>query len=208
LIGISIAAPVGPIGVLCIRRTLIDGRWLGFISGLGAASADAVYGMLAAFGFTAITSLLLDNSVFLRLFGGAFLLYLGVRTFWYAKRDAPDLDLTKPDTPTPNDKRTWLSAYSTTFVLTITNPMTILAFVAIFAGLGSSSDAENSRSLMTSLVMVLGIFVGSAGWWLSLSMGVSLLRRRLNRAWLVGINRFSGGLIVVFALGILLSTSS
>lgn len=184
---------MGPIGVLVIRRTLVDGRWRGLVSGLGAASADAVYGFIAAFGLTAVSSLLMDNVNGLRLFGGLFLLYLGLRTLLTPPaQNAADTGTTRGGT---------LGAYLSTFVLTITNPMTILAFVGIFAGLGADSLGTQNRAAVA--VMVGGVFLGSALWWLLLAGGVSLLRERVTERWLLWINRLSGGIIVLFALRIL-----
>lgn len=189
LIGISIAAPVGPIGVLCIRRTLSDGKLMGFLSGLGAATADMVYGAIAAFGLTVVTELLLENTFWLRTIGGCFLLYLGVKTF-----------LEKPtDHFAQVDQSGYLGAYLSTFFLTLTNPMTILSFAAIFAGtmfIGTS----NSPS-----IMVVGVFMGSASWWLALSLGVGLMRGRLTAHHMVWINRISGAIITIFGIVALIS---
>ncbi len=125
LIGFSIAAPVGPIGVLCIRRTLASGRTIGLLSGLGAATADALYGSLAAFGLTAISGFLVRQQGLLRLLGGAFLCYLGLRAILTRPANAASL----------NSPASHVNAYSSTFFLTLTNPLTILSFAAIFAGL-------------------------------------------------------------------------
>src|SRR3989304_1757190 len=123
IIGISIAAPVGPIGVLCIRRTLSHGKLAGFLSGLGAASADMLYGAIAAFGLTVIINLLVENAFWLQIIGGGFLLYLGIKTF-----------LEKPAEHAAQAKQDgYFSMFLSTFFLTITNPITILSFAAIFA---------------------------------------------------------------------------
>lgn len=189
IIGISIAAPVGPIGVLCIRRTLANGRAAGFVSGMGAASADMVYGAIAAFGLTVVTNLLVDNASWLRIAGGLFLLYLGIKTF-----------LEKPsDKPAQAAQGSLLSMYISTFFLTITNPMTILAFAAIFAG------TMMGRTTGSPLIMVAGIFAGSAAWWLGLSFGVGILRDRLTQTHMAWINRISGAVIIAFGLYALLS---
>jgi threonine/homoserine/homoserine lactone efflux protein len=189
IIGISIAAPVGPIGVLCIRRTLANGRLAGFVSGLGAATADMVYGAIAAFGLTAVTGLLVENAFWLRIVGGLFLLYLGVKTF-----------LENPaDKPAQASQGGLLSVYTSTFFLTITNPMTILSFAAIFAGtmLGKTTGSP--------LVMVAGVFAGSAFWWLGLSFGVGILRDRLTQTHMAWINRISGAIIIAFGIYALFS---
>lgn len=186
LIGFSIAAPVGPIGVLCIRRTLAEGRLAGFLSGMGAASADMFYGAVAAFGLTAVQDLLLGQSDWLRLVGGIFLLYLGVRTF-----------LAKPaERAAQNSRGGLLGAYISTFFLTITNPLTILSFLAIFAGLRL---AETNSNYASATFMVLGVFLGSAAWWLTLSTGVSLLREKFTPALLTWVNRLAG--VIIFAFG-------
>lgn len=187
ILGLSIAAPVGPIGVLCIRRTLAEGRASGFVSGLGAATADAVYGCVAAFGLTWISNVLISQAVWLRLIGGAFLCYLGVRTF-----------LARAAEEGVSEMGTGLAgAYASTFLLTLTNPMTIIPFAAILAGLGVGSTAGGYRA---AAELVLGVFVGSALWWLALSGGVSLARGRISTRGLRWLNRISGAVIAVFGV--------
>lgn len=192
VIGVSVAAPVGPIGVLCIRRTLAEGRRIGLVSGLGAATADALYGLLAAFGLTVITDVLVAQADLLRLVGGLFLLYLGVRTLL-----APPAD---DAAQTRQVRGGLLGAYGSTFALTLTNPMTILAFLGIFAGLG----AGVAQGYGAALVMVAGVFAGSALWWGVLSGGVSLLSGQFDARWMRWVNRASGIIILLFALDILL----
>lgn len=185
MIGFSIAAPVGPIGVLCIQRTLAQGRATGFVSGLGAATADAFYGCIAGFGVTFISSFLVSQQTWLRLVGGMFLLYLGVRTF-----------LSKPaEGPARARGGSLAGAYASTLLLTLTNPMTILSFAAIFAGLGLVSAAGNYLSAVT---LVLGVFCGSASWWLLLSTVVSIFRSRINPGAFQWVNRISGIVIAGF----------
>lgn len=185
IIGISIAAPVGPIGVLCIRRTLSDGKLTGFLSGMGAASADMVYGAIAAYGLTVITNLLVENALWLRLIGGCFLLYLGIKTF---------LEKPADHAAQTNQKSGYFGAYISTFFLTITNPMTIISFAGIFAG--TMSIGSTSSPLM----LVAGVFAGSAAWWLALSFGVGLMRERLTAGHMAWINRISGIIIITFGL--------
>ncbi len=187
LIGMAIAAPVGPIGVLCIRRTLAEGRPVGFVSGLGAASADAVYGSVAAFGLTAVSGALIASQFWLRLVGGLFLLVLGLRTF-----RAP-----VADRPAAAGGRGLLGAYASTFALTLTNPMTILSFAAVFAGLGIAGARGD---YLQAAGLVAGVFLGSATWWLALSQGVGLLRNRLGANAFRWINRLSG--VVIFVFGV------
>jgi threonine/homoserine/homoserine lactone efflux protein len=195
IIGFSIAAPVGPIGVLCIRRTLVNGRLAGLLSGLGAATADAVYGVIAGFGLTVIAGFLLRQQTWLSLGGGLFLCVLGLKTI-----------LKKPEERLISiEGRPGLGgAYASTFLLTLTNPATILAFMAIFAGLGVANSSRNHAS---AALVVLGVFIGSALWWLILSGSVSLLRSRLTPSRLRWANRLSGLVITTFGLFILLSVA-
>jgi threonine/homoserine/homoserine lactone efflux protein len=191
-IGFSIAAPVGPIGVLCIRRTLAAGRASGLISGLGAATADAVYGCIAGFGLTFISSFLVSQRVWLSLIGAVFLCYLGLKTL-----------LAQPAEQAASARGDDLvAAYFSTFVLTLTNPMTIISFAAIFAGLGLASA---SGSYVSAGVLVLGVFVGSALWWLLLSGGVGIFRSRLDHHGLQWVNRISGAIIILFGVVAFLS---
>lgn len=191
-IGFSIAAPVGPIGVLCIRRTLADGRAAGLVSGLGAATADAIYGCVAGFGLTFISSALISQQVWLRIIGGAFLCYLSLKTL-----------LSRPaEEAAPAGANSLIGAYASTFFLTLTNPMTILSFAAIFAGLGGASGNYASAG-----ILVLGVFIGSALWWLTLSTGVSLFRTKFTPHGLRWVNRVSGLVIAAFGLLALLSVT-
>lgn len=186
ILGFSIAAPVGPIGVLCIRRTLTHGRWHGLVSGLGAATADCFYGCIAAFGLTIISNFLLDYAAWIRIVGGVFLIYLGIITL-----------RSRPSTHAAEAKEgTGLTgAYASTLVLTLTNPMTILSFTAIFAGLGLIGSSQSSAGLL-----VLGVFIGSAAWWLLLSGMVGLMRHRFTPRWLQWVNWLSGTVILLFGL--------
>ena len=187
IIGFSIAAPVGPIGVLCIRRTLADGRTSGFLSGLGAATADALYGCVAGFGLTVISGFLVDQRFWIQLIGGIFLLTLGIKTL-----------RTVPAERAAAASGTGLAAsYTSTLLLTLTNPMTILSFAGIFAALGV---ADTGGDFSAAALLVLGVFVGSAAWWLLLSGGVGLLREKLSSGVLRWTNRLSGAILLAFGL--------
>lgn len=190
LIGFSIAAPVGPIGALCIRRSIAEGRLSGFISGLGAASADALYGLIAALGLTWLSGFLVDQQMWIRLLGGLFLCYLAVATF--RSRTSSSTESQR----SPNS----LAAFVSTFFLTLTNPLTILSFTAIFAGLGLSTIAGD---YLSGGVMVAGVFLGSTLWWMLLSGAAGLLGPRLGTDGLVWVNRLSGLVIGVFGLAAL-----
>lgn len=187
LIGLSIAAPVGPIAVLCINRTLAGGFIVGTVSGLGAAVADAIYGCIAGFGLVAISNFLQSQQMVIRIFGGAFLLYLGVKTF-----------LAPPQSQSTTDRaRTIWQDFSSTLFFTLTNPATILSFVAIYAGLGIVEDNANYKE---ALMIVAGVFLGSLAWWLILCSSISSMRHKLSQSVLVWINRLSGMILSGFGL--------
>jgi len=187
LMGLAVAAPVGPIGLLCIQRTLQDGRIQGLVTGLGAATADAFYGFVAAFGLTFISSFFLKQQQWIALLGGLYLCFLGLRI----------LRSTPPDVAVKSEHGGLLQAYSSTFLLTLTNPVTILSFVAIFAGMGL---AQSGDGYLEATLLVLGVFCGSAAWWLLLSGGVSLIRGRFNARAMVWVNRLSGAIIITFGV--------
>jgi threonine/homoserine/homoserine lactone efflux protein len=197
-IGLAIAAPVGPIGLLCIRRSLAQGRLAGFVTGLGAAAADGVYGAIGAFGITAISVLLVDQQRWLALAGGLFLVWLGIA----GMRRAPASEAAAP----PRNARDLAGYFLSTFALTLTNPATILSFAAVFAGLGLGSGAEpgtngmSADSIGAALSTISGVFLGSAAWWLFLSGAVGWLRTRLGPGLLVWINRLSGMILIGFGL--------
>ncbi len=196
LIGLSVAAAVGPMSVLCIQRTIRQGFFSGLVSGLGIATADGLYSCIAAFGLTAVVTFLVDQRGWIRVIGGLFLLYLGCKTF-----------LTKPAERAAVAAKTtnFVGVYASTFLLTLTNPLTILSFAAIFAGIGVG--AGRNSPLMAFLV-VCGVFLGSALWWCLLTGSISLLRARFTPHWLLWINRISGCIIALFGLLALLSFMS
>jgi|SRR6185295_1982430 len=188
-IGFAIAAPVGPIGILCIQRSLHDGFKIGLMTGIGAALADGTYGLIAGFGLTAVSSMLVVHQFWIRIIGGLFLLYLGVKIFFTPPRER----LSNGN----SDRSPW-HACATTYFLTATNPMTILSFVAIFAGLGLGSTSINYTD---AVLLVIGITVGSAIWWLLLSGGVAyILHKRISLSFMRVINWVSGGIILIFSL--------
>lgn len=159
---------------------------------MGAATADIVYGIIAAFGLTAIQSLLISLTTPLRLFGGVFLVYLGYKTLTSRPADYAA-------TTTNTHSGLW-GAYLSVTALTLTNPMTILSFVGIFAGVGAG---QLSGDIGSAFLMVIGVGVGSALWWLTLTGGVGLLRSRFTPRWMLWVNRLSGIVILIFALRVL-----
>lgn len=191
LVGFVIALPAGPVGVLCIRRTLLNGRLAGFVSGLGAATADSIFGVIAASGLTVVSDVLLSYQDWLRVGGAAFLFYIGARAF-----------LSDPlaRSREVHDPETLLADYASTFVLTITNPVTILAFLAIFAGIGF---AGGEATLGRGAILVLGVWLGSLVWWAGLSLGAGLLRMTFQRRHLDWVNRGSGGILLLSGVGLL-----
>ncbi|UCH60288.1 MAG: LysE family transporter [Anaerolineales bacterium] len=187
VLGFSIAAPVGPIGVLCIRISISEGRLKGFVSGMGAASADAVYGLIASLGLTASAQFLIDQSQWVRLVGGFMLGYLGIKTI------VKDARLDVSHSSTPGLIKTYLS----TLLLTLTNPLTIISFAAIFASLGV---VERGSDFISASLLVVGVFLGSASWWFILSWGASLLGSRINKRTFKWINSVAGFILLFFAI--------
>ena len=187
VIGFSIAAVVGPIGVLCIQRSMQKGFRFGLVTGMGAATADGIYGGIAAFGLTLISGFLVHQQTWIRLLGGLFLVYLGVRAA-----------LARPAERAAQSRgNNFLAAYTSTLLLTLTNPLTILSFAAVFAGLGVGVSEKGG---LAAVLVTLGVFSGSSAWWLLLSGGVSLLRARMTTRWLLWINRIAGVVLVIFGI--------
>jgi threonine/homoserine/homoserine lactone efflux protein len=187
ILGFTIAAAVGPISLLTIRRTLAHGRIYGLASGMGVALADATYGAIAAFGLTAVSSVLVNGRVALGLLGGAFLVLLGWRTLTSRPGDVAAVE----------DRPGLAGAFLSIFGLTMTNPMTILSFAALFAGFGVTGSGAGAAG---AGLVVLGVFCGSAGWWLLLTTVVSALRSRVTTAALTGVNVISGMAVIGFGV--------
>ena len=205
MVGLSIAAPVGPIGILCIQRTLTEGKARGLASGLGAALADGLYGAIAGFGLAFISGFLLGHQFLIRLVGGMFLVYLGWRTFLKTtnpSENPPDQNASNSTDSEPEgelrNKKGLFSAIVSTFFLTVTNPMTIIFFTGVFAGLGIS---DTGRNYALAAALVIGVFLGSALWWVILALGTSALQARLNLQRLQWINKASG--VIIFGFGLI-----
>lgn len=187
ILGLFIAAPVGPIGLLCINRTLHQGGRFGFVSGLGAATTDAFYGSIAAFGLDIVSNFLVSQHTWIRLIGGTFLVYLGVKGI-----------LSKPaQNAIESNVRGLFWNYSSTLALTLTNPMTIFSFVAVFAAMGVQSAAND---YLSAAVTVLGVFLGSSLWWLTLSSVVHLARLKLHHGLVKWIGVVSSLVILGFGI--------
>lgn len=185
VLGFAIAAPVGPIGLLCVKRTLEHGPGIGFATGLGAAVADTFYGAVAAFSLTAIIAFVTGYESLFRLCGGGFMLAVA----WRAVRAG----LAQP--ARARDASTWIAAFGTGVALTITNPVTIFAFVAVFAGFGLGGQLGDEIDAAT---IVLGVFLGSAAWWLLLSSGIAYVRHRIDEPLLLKINRTAAAGLALF----------
>jgi threonine/homoserine/homoserine lactone efflux protein len=186
VLGFTIAAAVGPISLLVIRRTIAEGQRYGLVSGLGVATADATYGAIAAFGLSAVTDVLVNARQVLGLVGGIFLLWLA----WRTTRSAP-ADAAVVATP----RGGYAGAYLSILGLTMANPMTILSFGALFAGLGVTSGATGDAALV-----VLGVLLGSTAWWVVLTTAIAMFRARITDAWIHRINLASGIVIGAFAV--------
>ncbi|MCA1060613.1 LysE family transporter [Rossellomorea aquimaris] len=187
IIGVAIAAPVGPVGILCIQRTLAYGRRTGFISGLGAATADAFYGLIAVTGLTMVSGFLLNHQFWIQVWGGVFLLLLGWKTF---TSQPAALKVGEPHTTSP------VKGFLSVFLLTLTNPMTILAFIAIF-GVFRVAGPED---FLTAMMVVLGVFSGSALWWAALALVGGWISSRVGPASLKMINRAAGIVLTIFSV--------
>ncbi len=191
IIGFAMAVPIGPIGIMCIRKTLAEGHSRGMIIGLGAATADSLYGSIAAFGLTFISDVIASQHFWLCLVGGGLLLFLGIRTF-RAKRK---------DHIIPFENKRLLGSFVSTFLLALTNPVTIFAFVAVFAAFGLG----HKISIISACILVLGVFVGSSLWFLSIGYAATLFRKKLDSSGLRWVNRISGALIVLSGIAALVS---
>ncbi len=197
LLGLAVAAPVGPIGVLCIQRSLAGGFWMGFSGGIGTAVADALYAALAAAGFAVLLGGGLGMAgpipvqLILQWGGALFIAWLGWRTF-----AAP---VAEGAAQAPIQGRP-LRLFAVTFALTMSNPATILSFAALFAGLGLAADP----SLGAATSAVAGVFTGSLLWWALLSGGIAALRHRVDAEMRRWINRSAGLVLILFAIALVI----
>jgi threonine/homoserine/homoserine lactone efflux protein len=191
-VGIVIALPAGPVGVLCVRRTLFEGALFGIVSALGAALADMIFGLIAGFGLSAVRDLLLGYQDVLAVAGGIYLLYVGLRVLLRGAGGEPQ----------PLTGEHLAAAFVSTFVLTITNPITILAFAAIFAKVGFDSGAVAAVDVV---MLVLGVLIGSLLWWFGLIVGIVALKRFARRVHFSWVNRISGTILTISGIGLLVS---
>ncbi|KJS87669.1 MAG: lysine transporter LysE [Peptococcaceae bacterium BICA1-8] len=192
-IGLSIAAPVGPIGVLCIRRTLSSGRLSGFVTGLGAALTDFIYAFIGGFGLTVISSFLVEKQDIFRFIGGLFIIYLGYKIF-ISQPAGDNISLVE---------KNLLGVFASSFIVAITNPIALIYYIAVFAGLGVVVLENNYYS---ASLLVAGVFMGSTLWWFLLSQVVGLIKNRVTSRGLQMVNRISGTAIAGFGIFAIWST--
>jgi threonine/homoserine/homoserine lactone efflux protein len=188
-IGFLMAVPVGPINLLCLRRSLAEGRRVGFVSGLGAAAADTTYAAIAAVGLTTVTSFLVNHRPLLELVGGLFLVLLGLHTM--RSRTRP-----RREAATVHVRRL-RDAFVSTYVYTLANPMLIIVFTGVFASFGLGWQPGRNLDV---LELVGGVFVGSSLWWLTLTMLAGTFGRHLDDGALRWVNLIAGGIIVAFGI--------
>ncbi len=183
IIGFAMAVPIGPIGVMCIRKTLAEGHSRGLIIGLGGATADSMYAIIAAFGLTFVSDVIASQQLWVRLVGGGILLFLGIRTFRARRKDQI----------IPFVNKGLLVSYVSAFILALTNPVTVFAFIAVFAAFGLGHQI----TIISACVLVVGVFAGSLLWFLTLGFVATFFRKKLNRGGLRWVNRVAGILLVL-----------
>ena len=202
IMGLIAAVPIGPVNIICIRRTFAFGPLNGFVSGLGAAIGDGIFAAITGLGLTWIAMLIDDYATIIELIGGALLVFFGARAFWssFAPRMEGSGGEAAPDN---SGGGTLMGAIASTFVLTITNPATLLAFTAMFAGLGGLAGGAGSYS--DAAFVVAGVVAGSAGWWLVLTSLIGLFHTRVDAGAIRLINRISGALVALFGVAVLVN---
>lgn len=189
IVGFSASVPLGPIGVLCIQRTLQRGRLAGLFSGLGAAVSDTIYAVIAGFSLSFIVAFIEEQIFWIQIFGAVILFLLGAHIY----RSNPAVQLRRQR----RSKSSYLQDFVSTFLLTISNPLALFLFIAFFAGFGVV--APNS-GLAAQLVLILGVFLGATTWWLLLTSVVGLFRQAVNLRRLYWINKIAGATIIVLVL--------
>lgn len=194
-VGFVVAAPVGPVAILCIHRTICQGKIAGYLSGLGAALADTFFGAIAAFGFSFIAALLIDHNNWLRFGGGVALCLIGLRSLLTRKMPPP----------AARDGKSLVGDFISAFLVTLTNPITVISFAAIYAAIDIPHLAEDTR---WGMALTVGVFVGAAVWWFLLTAVAGFFHGRLAERGVLWINRISGGMILAFGVLLLISLVS
>ncbi len=188
--GVMITTPVGPVGMLCIERILVKGSLNGFVSGLGAATADLIYSLVVVFGLAVISDFLVNQQMWFRLFGGVFFVFLGLKIYRQQKKQPAKV----------HEGRGYLSDYGSAFVVTFFNPVPVFAFIAIFAGLGITGVTK-----VSTLMLVGGVFAGSSLWWVGLCGFAAVFRKKFKTAHFLWLAKASGAVITIFGIVMLSS---
>ncbi len=193
-IGILVSVPVGPVAVLAIQRSLNKGFKSGFITGIGAASADIIYAVIAGFGITFISDFLIDNQIYIRIVGGLFLIFIGFKIF----SSNPAKQIRKHRTKGNN----YFKDFLTSFFVTVSNPLTILAFGAIFA---SFNMVDKESGFISIFVLIITVFSGALLWWVALTAITTIFKNKIRLRNILWINRITGMLIILFAILLIIS---
>lgn len=194
IIGLLVSAPVGPLALICIRRTLVKNRLCGFVAGLGVATSDLFYAIVAGFSITLIYNFIIAEKLWFRLIGGLFLVYLGLRTILFKQKEKFN-DKGKNNNNLVHD-------FLSTFFIALAGPFTLVFFLAIFSGLGiGQTDYQHFNTVVT----IIGIFIGSVLWWGILSSLVDLFKERFNDKLIALINKVVGIVVLIFGILILFS---
>lgn len=194
MVGISVSAPLGPIGIIILQKTLSKGVLIGFLAGMGAVFADTLYAMIAGFGISFISDFLVGQQFYFRSIGGVVLILLGAKVFY--------TNTIKQVRGQKSSKGRILGDFISVFFLTLSNPLTIIVFGALFAGIGIVGDPANT---FNTSIMVLGIFTGASFWWFTLAVGINYFRHKIRLRNLWWINKIAGGIIIVFGIIFILS---
>jgi threonine/homoserine/homoserine lactone efflux protein len=190
VVGLSASIPLGPIGVLCIQRTLNKGKISGFVSGLGAAAADGFYAIIAGFGISIIIDTLIEYQIFFRIVGGLILLIMGIKLL----RTNPGIQLRNQ---LKKKRKGLFGDFISIFALTVSNPITVFVFAAVFAGFGIVGTESKASSV---LILILGVLIGASLWWFSVASIVSIFRQKIRLRKMLIINRIAGVLVIIFGL--------
>lgn len=193
-LGFLASIPLGPIGIICIQRTLSKGRWSGFFSGLGAASADTFVAIIAGLGLSFVINFIKSNSNILILLGGILLLFLGARIFYKSP--------VKQVRERKMNKNNLYTDYLSVLILTLSNPIAVFVFIAVFTGLNL---VKGSHNFFFNILIFLGIFIGASLWWFSLTSVVNVYRAKFRLKNLWWLNKITGAIIFAFGIAALLS---
>jgi threonine/homoserine/homoserine lactone efflux protein len=194
IVGFLASIPLGPVGVLCIQRTINKGRYSGLISGMGAATVDMFFALIAALGLTYIINFIEEKQFFIQLIGGGVLIFLGTKIF----NTNPIKQIRKHR----RKKNKLIEDYLSVFFLTLSNPLAVFLFIAAFAGIGMVTSKDSS---LKSSLIILGVFIGATLWWSILTFLIDFFRKHFRLKQLWWINKIAGVLIIVFGVAAMLS---